>query len=35
MSKYVEVCVNDVVEKKKFLVIFEYGNNREINASLL
>ena len=29
------VCVQDAVDKNKFLVKFEYGNNRDISASSL
>ena len=35
MSKYVVVCLQDVVEKKKFLVIFEYGKKIEMSDSWL
>ena len=35
MSKYLAVCVQDVVGKNNFLVIFEYGKKREISASSL
>ena len=35
MSKYVAVCVHDVVGKNKFLVIFEYCKKRDIIASSL
>ena len=30
MSKYVEICVQDMVENNKFLVIFEYEKKRDI-----
>ena len=35
MSKYVVVCFQAMVGKKKFLVQFEDGQNRLISASLL
>ena len=35
MSKYVAVCVQDLVGKNKFPVIFEYGKNIEISSSSL
>ena len=35
MSKFVAVCVQDVVGKNKFLVKFEYGQKIEIIASSL
>ena len=35
MIKYVAVCVKDAADKNKFLVKFEYGNNRDISASSL
>ena len=33
MSKYLAVCVQDAVGKKKLLVIFEYCKKKEISAS--
>ena len=35
MSKYVAVCVQDLVGKNRFPVIFEYGKNIEISSSSL
>ena len=35
MSKEVVVCVHSVVGKKDFLVLFEYGQNKEISSSSL
>ena len=34
-KKYVVRCVHSVAEKKKFLILFEYGNKKEIGSSLL
>ena len=35
MRKEVVGCVHSVMGNKKFLVLFEYGQNKEISSSLL